>query len=268
MSSKKELVKQGNMLPAEVPDYGEDFGVGRAEQTGDTLVIPFLNVLQSLSPQVTNANGKGIDGAKAGQFFNTVTGQLIAGPIDFVPAYFEHLYTEWKPRTAGGGFKGRREIVDPEVQAAIAGAKEFGKYKTKEGNDLVETFYLYGADCSDPADPRPAVIAFTSTKIGPFKKWNSGVYMFTIPTADGKKVNPPIFANLVTIRTVQQTNPKGTFHTLELAPKSGELKTSLLDPTDPRYLAAKAIRGMVTSGKARAAEETQGGDAADTDTPF
>lgn len=234
-------------------DYGADANAGFEGQTSDEMQIPFLALLQALSPQVSGA--KKVKGAEAGALFNTVTESLLGSEVLFVPALREHVFVEWKPRKAGGGFVARHERESEVVRAAIEAAKEFGKYTTPAGNDLVETYYLYGMVVSG-TDLEPIVVAFSSTKIKVFKKWNTQVHMFTVEV-NGKKQRPPRFAHLLKIKTTPQTNAKGTFYNFVIEPANGSIKGSLLEPGDPRLQAAKALGEMVAAGKARAAYETQ-----------
>lgn len=267
MSDSELAVRPQAGVPM-LPEYGEDTGAGHENQSAATLSIPFLALLQDLSPQVTGAKGKPIDGAKAGKLFNTVTEELYGDAVSFVPAHFDHLFTAWTPRTKGGGFKGRKGLADPVVLAAIQNAKAFGKYQTPEGDDLVETFYLYGV--IGETDPTPIVIGFTSTKIGVFKKWNSRIHAYMMPGDDGRKARPPYFANSVVIKTERQTNAKGSFFNFVIEPANGDIAKSLLRADDPRYIAARTIRNLVLAGKAQAAEETQNsaGNADGSDIPF
>lgn len=238
-------------------DYGEDAGAGYGEHRPDEVQLPFLGLLQDLSPQITGAKGEHllIKDARPGHFFNTVTAELLGTAVEFVPAYKERAFVEYKPNR--GGFVSRHKPDDTVVVEALAAAAKFGKYKTKEGNDLTDTVYLYGVVCRDGEPLFPAVLAFSSTKWKVFRTWNSQVKMFQVPLDNGRKQQPPIFAHSLKITSARQTNDKGTFFNLVITPTKGSIKDSILSPDDPRFLAAKAIKNMVVQGKAKVAEETQ-----------
>lgn len=252
MAKTTEIAKKA---PTElvVYDYGEHAGRGLEGQTSDELQIPFLQLLQDLSPQVTGAAGAAIEDAKAGKFFNTVTQEVLGDTVSFVPALKEHVFIEWAPRAQGGGFRGRHQADSPLVASAKTAADDFGKYKAANGNDLVETFYLYGvvgAEC------QPVVVPFTSTKIKAFKRWNTQRHMLYLPGPNGTKVQPPLYAHSVKISTVREKNPKGSFFNLLLAPANGGVKESLIQRTDPRFQAACDLYEAVSAGKAKAAYDT------------
>jgi hypothetical protein len=267
MAAKGKEVAKKTASDVAVYDYGEDAGAGFENQTQADITIPFIAVLQALSPQVKDPSDGGVEGAKQGMLHNSVTDELFDGKagVLFVPAYTEHLFTEWVPRDAGGGFVGRHEVDSDIVKAAKSASTEFGKYTTESGNQLAETFYVYGVLCPEGAALEPIVLGFTSTKIKVYRKWNTRLQMFTVPTKDGGKLQPPMFAHLTRLGTVADSNTKGDFFNFTLTPAQGEVKSSLIAPNDERFMAAKDLRDMVRGGQAKAAEETQ--TSAATDTP-
>ena len=246
-------------------DYGEDANAGFENQTGEDFAIPFLSVLQALSPQVADPSDGGVEGARPGMLFNTVTETVFDGKdgVEIIPALTEHVFMEWVPRKQGGGFVARHEINSDIVARAKEGAPGFGKYSTSydadgqpNGNDLVETFYVYGVLVGETLEP--IVIAFTSTKISVYKRFNTKLNMFTTKQGD-RKIKPPIFAHRIRVTTVKQKNNEGEFFNFAMAPAEVDIAHSLLETSDPRFLAAKGCREMVASGAARASYETQKG---------
>lgn len=269
MSAKKsQAVEKKGEQAIETYDYGDSSGEGFRDQTPDHLVLPFLNILQSNSPQVE----EGVEGAKPGVLFNTVTEEMYPEGVTFVPAYKEQVFVEWVPRTKGGGFVGVHQVDSEVVRRAKENATDFGKYSTPEGNDLVETFYVYGVtlekDRETPGEM--VVLAFTSTKIKVYKRWNTKMSMFQL-NVNGRKQQPPLFAHRVEVTTKKEKNEKGTWHNFVLAPALGDVTSSLLSPGHPALETALSCRDMVAGGLARASYESQqktAGGEADSDTPF
>lgn len=266
----KEVAKRqaGDIV---VSDYADYEGAGYEDQTQDDLAIPFLGLLQALSDQIEPVTEGGIEGAKAGMFYNTVTDEIFDGAegVLFVPCKTQHVFVEWVPRDAGGGFVAVHDPKSEIVAQAKAESDEFGKYKVGE-NDLVETFYVYGVKVEeDPNGPAElAVLAFTSTKIKVYKRWNTKLSMFTLKTEDGRKIKPPMFAHLTRMTSVKTENNKGKFYTPVMSPANGNVRDSLIGPQDPRFEAASDCKDMVDSGAARASYETQDGtDTADDANP-
>ena len=71
MSKKDEVVARKESAGAMVAaiDFAADDGMGTEGADKDSFAIPFLSILQPLSPQVA----EGAEGAKAGRFINSVT---------------------------------------------------------------------------------------------------------------------------------------------------------------------------------------------------
>lgn len=287
MSKKNEKELATTPQGGAVADYGVPEGAGFEGVGKEDMVLPRLNVLQALSPQVAEKPGDGgVEGAKAGMLHNSVTDELYDGDtgVVFIPASRAHVFTEWVPRKRGGGFVARHE-VDSEVVAKAKAEKpegsKFGKYSTDysvddkgdfKGNELVETFELYGVLLREDG-PLPVVLTITSTKIKVYKAWMTSILAFR------PKQKIPLFAHRVLITTTSQKHSEGTSYNIKLQPalkdESGKrtLAASLLMPGssdevhgshDELLAAAGDIYEMVKQGQVRAnyeSGETEAGTA-------
>ena len=83
-------------------DSKDASGFGNLDLSRD-IAIPYINILQSGSPQINPSKAEYVNGAKVGQFYNTVT-QEVSDTIEVIPALYQLRYVEWKPREQGGGF--------------------------------------------------------------------------------------------------------------------------------------------------------------------
>ena len=104
MAKNKEVaVQEEAQLPAELAnEMALDAGAGQEDITADDVSIPFLRILQQMSPQCIRTKGEYIEGAQAGQMFNTGTGQLWDegdGPI-IVPCAYNFKYILWADRSS------------------------------------------------------------------------------------------------------------------------------------------------------------------------
>jgi hypothetical protein len=245
-------------------DYGDHAGAGFDNVTKEDIAIPFLTLLQKMSPELDS-----VDGAKAGMILNTVTNE-VSDTIRFVPAITRQTFVEWVPRDEGGGIVGEHDRNSDVVKKAKAEVGGFGKMKVG-GNDLVETFYVYGVVLDeDDAPVGMGVIAMTSTKITVYKKQLITRYnTFQINQPDGSRVSPPLFAHRLLIGSVLEKRPKGDSYNFTISPANGSIKESLLPPDHPAFLAGADLRDLILSGRAREATESvsvEGED--DGDTPF
>lgn len=237
-------------------NYGEEAGAGFEGTSSADLSIPFLQILQSNSPQVETDNPVG---SKAGMLYNTVTRELLEG-VTFLPVFKQDTYVEWVPRDNGGGFVGLHEPESAVVKGALAAVNgdKFAKLATEAANDLIETHYMYGLllDETGTSTNGFAVIGFNSTKIKPYRDWLTAMYMV--------KGRPPLFAFRAQINTVRQKNDKGSYFNFNVSPLKETWVNSLINPVTELGLLeeAKAFREMITSGTAKAAYETQNPDTA------
>jgi len=180
-------------------DYGTQTGEGFEGTTGDELAIPWLNILQSNSPQVED---KTIKGAETGRLHNSQTNELYGGygqpGLIVVPVKREQSFVEWIDREKGGGFVARHEVDSDIVKAAITaagGGKVFGKLELENSNHLVQTFYVYVLILDEKGMEQVdfAIVAFNSTKIGPYKNWWTAMLKL--------KGGPPLYANRARLGT-------------------------------------------------------------------
>lgn len=266
----KELKKAETRAVAAY-DYGEHTDKGFEGQTQDDVQMPFVALLQSLSPQVDKDDDSYIQGAEPGKLFNTVTRELYGKEVTFVPAVVERCYIEWVPREDGGGFVARHERnSDIAIKAKAQAGSTFGKLKMPGecNNDLIDTVYMYGVIDKGP-DVRPelAVVAFTSTKLAVYRNWNTQVRMLQVPGPGDVKITPPLYAHKIRIGSIPQVNTrKQKFHNLTIDPANGDMRDSLLLPEDRLFQAAVELRDLVQRGVAKAADETQAAGASKADT--
>lgn len=270
-------VKDETAVSTEV-DYSAYSGAGFENQDNSDIQVPFLRILQALSPEVKSPAKGGIEGAEVGKLFNTVT-QECYDEVLFVPSTTKHIYNEWVPVDDGGGFVGSYSTVDKFVLDAKEEAKRndlpFGTLKTPEGNDLVETFDLYGVLVTEDNEPMPCIVSFTSSKIKIYKKWMSSIRMFVLNTPNGK-IKPDLFAHLVKISTQDEKNKAGQeYSNFKLSPAHGTLKKSLLGSDTELFQAGQDMYRMVEDGVAKAdmsTNESAAGSTSETkskgDVPF
>lgn len=240
-------------------DYGEDAGAGFENTSREDFSIPFLNLLQSNSPEVEQ-----IDGAKASMLHNSVTNMIYPGQVDgivVVPATTDHVYVEWRPREAGGGIVAIHALDSDAVKEA-RNAVTVGKFRNGAGNDMVETFYVY-AIALFPDGPMPVVMSFSSTKIKKYKMWLTNAQTCLVDIGGGRRVNPPLFAHKYRVRSVKEKNTKGEFWNYDINPSEGALATSRLAPDDALYQGAKDLRDAYAKGLVKADTKSAKGDAGD-----
>lgn len=246
-------------LPSVDVDYGDYAGAGFENQDRSDYSIPFLAVLQGLSPELET-----LENAKPGHILNKVTQEVASGKegVAFVPCYTQHVYVEWVPRDAGGGIVGVHELTSPVVAEARANAK-VGKFILANGNELIETFYVYGILVGENGETSQAVIAFTSTKIKKYKAWMTKARTIQIRLPDGRRINPPLFAHRYRLKTVKEKNSKGEFYNWDVTFDGATAEECRLAPSSELFQEAAQVMELVKSGAAKADYSTETGSEAE-----
>jgi hypothetical protein len=167
-------VQQGAAnLPAELlSSMGEDAGLGVSTDPSE-VGIPFLYILQDLSPQVKKRDEAYIDGAEVGDVFNNVTREVIPAAVgfDWIEVGFEAAQVEWRPDR--GGFVAKHPHNTPLLGDVKIVEDATGKRipTLPNNNILTETKYHYGlyrrsaTEGGTPGNWEPAVIGMASSMI-------------------------------------------------------------------------------------------------------
>lgn len=250
-------------MPDAATMFAADAGQGMEGATAESFAIPFLSVLQSNSPQVDEASGTAIEGARAGMFFENVTGRLVSGKpegggVRFVPCAYRRVFLRWGPRSGeGAGFKGelspeevaamraRGEIIDvdgrlivPDEKGEIRRAKD-GSLLNDRISDTRNHYVLLLND--EDGSWQQALLSLTSTQIKKSKTLMAALASVKMNGPSGM-FTPPTFANIVRATTLPESNDKGNWFGIRM-----EL-VGRVDRAEV-YAAAKAFRDSVVKGQ-------------------
>ncbi len=253
-----ELTIKEQNLP--VSDYGfeQDAGAGLENTTAQDFSIPYLTVLQKGSPQVDTDSPSRLEGAAAGMLFNTATEELFnkdSSGVLVVPALFEKVFIEWRPRDQGGGLAGIHAPDSDIVKQAIEvnGGVLDRNLCTSDGNDLRQTarFYCVLVDLKE-ATVSNVIVAMASTQVKKSKQWLTKASEIRLKSSKGGLFNPPLFSHLYRLTTVAESNEKGTWRGWKI---NKERVLNLDDPFEAMvYNSAKTLKELVQSGVAKAAD--------------
>ncbi len=252
-----ELVEVKGGALAMAADFMDmnDFDSGFEGAGKDAYAIPFLQVLQKMSPKVDEDSPEYIQGAKAGMIYNSVTGKLYDGKegFDIIPCAFKHSFTLWGGNR--GGFKGEftPEEIDAKIEANEVIAADGRLYVPDEKGAYDKDKSDYYADTRShfviAFDPETgsfgqAIVSCASTQIKASRNFMTSLSQRKVNTPAGLRT-PPTFLNIVRMTTVGQSNDKGSW--------SG-LKFDITGMVEDRnmYEIAKQFHELVKSGEAKA----------------
>lgn len=238
----------------DVVDYGEYAGQGVDDITVEETGIPFLKILQDDCKELKDGI---VPKSALGKLFNTGTQEVMA-EILIVPAAREQKFVEWIPRKKGGGIAGTHAANSVIVQAAVAASTVFGDYKTENGNELKETFYLYAVVLDPETQESQGVIKipFTSVGIKVFKKRIMGrIRPTTVPGPNGSKIKPPMFAHRIVIGTVaERKGDDDYFNYTARFPVDNNVRASLMTAEHPAFQDGAELASMFADGNVKIAE--------------
>jgi len=180
---------------------GEDH-TGFEEMDSNDYVVPFLTIIQKMSPEADQ-------GVKPGSLYNKTTEDAHES-VTFIPCYYQKRHVMWRPRIKGGGYLGQFTSSDPIVINAEYNS-ELNCKLTTDGNELIETGYFYGLLINADGVPEPMVIAMKSSELKMARRWLTIAKAEKVKTVAGWK-SLPLFGNSYTLSTNLESNSKGSWY--------------------------------------------------------
>lgn len=222
-------------MASEAAQYAGEGTSGRAEDN----VLPFLSLLQDMSPEAKKRDPNYVEGAEPGFVLNKATRQLFPCSVEdggkegeqlFVqPCAFQRVINEWIPRDMGGGFVARHEFDDTlsvEDNMKKLGARQMKDPRDSKGqkmiwvkgegselHDMIDTRYHYVNIMMPDGTTQPAVMSFSSTGHTASRAWMTLQRNAKIPTPNGQVVAPAWFKKY-RVRALPKQNEKGEFFVL------------------------------------------------------
>ena len=259
VATAKNTALSADLLDDMMLDAGEG-----AAFSADEMQIPFVRLLQALSPQLNKKKAEYIEGASSGDAFNNVTGQYWDGEqgLTVIPCYQTTKYLEFTPREMGGGFRGEINPNNPVLQQTTrSGSKEI----LPNGNELVKSDQHFCLIVDEDGGFQPAVIDMKSTQLKVSRRWKTQIAMQKVTLPDGRKVTPPVFATMWKLRSVEESNDQGSWSNWAVE------KVGLVEDRN-LYQEARTFRKSIEAGEVKAApdehEQSAARQEADQDIPF
>lgn len=199
----------GGLPAALMSSMQQHAGKGMATTVED-FALPFLTILQQLSPELNPQDGAYIAGAKQGQILNKVTGELWEPNegVLLVPVAYKREFIEWKPRKAGGGLV-KVHPVDSDILSHTT-RNDRNEDILPNGNYVVDTrthFCLLVDEGSMFIDR--IVMPFKMTQAKKSKNWNSKMASRKGTGPNGQKFDLPSFACVYRATAVPESNESG-----------------------------------------------------------
>jgi len=230
--------QEAGALAVSFLEQDADKGLGVLGQ--DDLALPFLKILGQLSPEVNKRDGKYVEGAEPGMIYNSVTNELVDGEkgLNIIPCHYKLEYIEWQDRGEG---LGAPVNIYPSSSDIMTKTQRGADYKDRlpNGNYIERTASHFVLSLTN--SPSTALIAMKSTQLKISRKWNSMMASIKLKGKNGF-FTPAAFSHIYNLKTVQQSNDKGTWFGWEVS-KVGPVTDQTI------YNQAKAFAESVSKGE-------------------
>jgi len=197
-------------------DLFDSAGQGMETIGADDMQIPFLRILQPLSPQLLKTDPKFIKGASAGDIFNTVTGQYWEADtgLTVLMCAYTTKFLEFQLRLSGGGFMGELSADDPDIRKT---EREGSIEMLPSGNELVRSAQFLVLGVEDTGATTQMICDMKKTQMKIAKQWNTRRAGLKIMHPQKGMFNPPMWAVPWKLTTVQESNDKGSWFNYAVA---------------------------------------------------
>jgi hypothetical protein len=201
MAKEQAVVElKQNGITETMPDWLGKGNQGSEGVTTNDMVLPRIDVLQALSPQLKKTDPAFIEGAEQGSLFNTVTGELYGATITVVPVFFKKEWVIWKLRNAGGGFIG----AFPNESEAN---NKLGTMENSSQYEVVESHQHFVIILGDKGNSE-AVLSMTKSKLKASRQLNTLIQLAGVDR----------FAKAYTINTSEVNGDKGDYWSYQAKP--------------------------------------------------
>jgi len=250
MATKTELAKKEEAAVALYDEYGGETGFEKTNS--DDYAIPFIKLLQKMSPEVDEDHGSYIEGAKPGMYLDTATQELM-DELDFVPCHYHRAIVEWAGDEPGSGFVGQHEPgYEDKFPRHEKNGRETGNWVTPEGHILQDTRYFFGVRVDDEGNSNLGVISMKSTQIKKARQWMNRLQSLKFKNAKGDSAIYPIFAHKWHFSSVVENRDEQSWrgYKVELVEKN----------TDPKFVNSLVEARTMFKGAAKDLKEPGAGD--------
>jgi hypothetical protein len=217
-------------------ELARDANGGLENVTASDMAIPFLVILQALSPQIRG--DQAVKGAKEGMLYDTVSGELYE-KVHVIPCAFNKMWVEWVPREKGGGFV-TQHPTDELMSKCTRNEKNIDVLPN--GNHLVQTAYHFCLLIKPTGEVKRIVIGMMRTQLKKSRRWVSRMTELKLPIGpNGSMVTPPTFSHAYPLSTETEERNGNLFKNFAIGEPVALTKKEI-------YLMAREFHNEVIGG--------------------
>ena len=235
-----------------------DAGVGLENITTEDMQIPFIRIIQALSPQLQKDDPLYIKGAEQGDIFNTVSQEVYKQDegVIVVPAFFEKKFLEFQLRSSGGGFV--RELAADDKDITMT-ERDGTNELLPNGNELVRTHQHLVIAQSTDGTIAPSVLDMKKSQLKVSRRWNTLKNSARLPSG----ALMPIYGTAWRVTTVLEANDQGKWFNYKL-----DRVNDLTPDIEKMMLEARNMYQGVSKGEVKMAAASADEIAKEEDVPF
>jgi len=215
-----------------------DAGIGVRDLQTEDLAIPFLKVLQKMSPELDDLD------VRAGDIFNTVTKEGVSGKagVRVINCAYHLQHIEWEPRGTGSGAPHKIYAAGAEMPETQRGEDNKDYVVDGNGRYIERTAQHYVLVIDDNDFTQQALISMKATQFKKSKQWNSALKSLKMKDSSGNLFTPARFAHIWLLKSTPEENKNGSWHGWEIS------KESLIDDI-ALYQEAKLFAESINEGQ-------------------
>ena len=235
-----------------------DSGAGLENITTEDMQIPFIRIIQALSPQLQKDDPLYIKGAEQGDIFNTVSQEIYKQDegVVVVPAFFEKKFLEFQLRSSGGGFV--RELAADDKDITMT-SRENTTELLPNGIELVRTHQHLVIAKSADGSIAPSVLDMKKSQLKVSRRWNTLKNSARLPSG----ALMPIYGTAWKVTTVLEANDQGKWFNYKL-----DRINKITPEIEKMMLEARNMYQGVSKGEVKMAAASADEIAKEEDVPF
>ena len=259
--AKAVAKKNGNgkkVAVMETDMFAEDAGIGVDDLGSEDLAIPFLKVLQKMSPELDD-----IENARAGDLFNTVTKEVVKGGdgVRVVNCAYTLQHIEWEPRGTGSGAPHAIYSAGDALPKTERGDDNKDYVVDGSGRYLERTAQHYVLIVDADGMTQQALLPMKATQLKKSKQWNSAIKTLKMKDGNGDLFTPARWSHIWHLESVSEENKNGSWHGWQISKDS-----QIEDPN--LYAEAKHFAQSIMAGQVKVKHVQEGDSLSDDDVPF
>lgn len=246
MPESKQVAQKQSTAIGEAVSFESEAGGGFEDADRDSFAIPFLRIVQKLSPVCDETAGEYIEEAKPGMLIDTVSEALYAGDgvVNVIPCHFRRSFLVWKPKR--GGFVAEYDVPTGLEVLATCVKDDKNHDITPDGNELVDTRTHYVLVVMQDGSTQSVAVCMSSTQTKKSKQWMTAMDKLRKARGCGTLYRPATFASVFSVATVPEKNDQGNWYGWKIK------HLRFLDEKNPAevelFNAARAFRDAVKGG--------------------